>query len=223
MSAPSTHLLPFLAALLLVGCAHTPSETISEPEPRETNWRVGDYDTGLPADMGMGFMALPVTTSAPSEAEPAETEAAPAKAESIAAEPSSLPTEPVTAAPTADADTAKRRSLTISLGDQAFEYKEDESVVRSGPISSGKPGNPTPTGRFRVLSKDEDKVSTRYTNQLGMQAWMPYSIQFYGHYFLHEGWLPGYPDSHGCVRVGEKDARFLFERLRIGDPVLVVN
>lgn len=223
MSAPSTHLLPFLAALSLVGCAHTPSETISEPEPRETNWRVGDYDTGLPADMGMGFMALPVTTSAPSEAEPAETEAAPAKAESIAAEPSSLPTEPVTAAPTADADTAKRRSLTISLGDQAFEYKEDESVVRSGPISSGKPGNPTPTGRFRVLSKDEDKVSTRYTNQLGMQAWMPYSIQFYGHYFLHEGWLPGYPDSHGCVRVGEKDARFLFERLRIGDPVLVVN
>ena len=223
MSAPSTHLLPFLAALSLVGCAHTPSETISEPEPRETNWRVGDYDTGLPADMGMGFMALPVTTSAPSEAEPAETEAAPAKAESIAAKPSSLPTEPVTAAPTADADTAKRRSLTISLGDQAFEYKEDESVVRSGPISSGKPGNPTPTGRFRVLSKDEDKVSTRYTNQLGMQAWMPYSIQFYGHYFLHEGWLPGYPDSHGCVRVGEKDARFLFERLRIGDPVLVVN
>jgi lipoprotein-anchoring transpeptidase ErfK/SrfK len=56
-----------------------------------------------------------------------------------------------------------------------------------------------------------------------MQAWMPYAIQFYGHYFLHEGWLPGYPDSHGCVRVGEQDARFLFERLRIGDPVLVVN
>jgi lipoprotein-anchoring transpeptidase ErfK/SrfK len=229
MSAPSTHLLPFLAALSLVGCAHTPSETLTEPEPRETEWRVGDDDAGLPADMGLGFIALPVTTSALIEAEPDTSEAAPTKAEAIAAEPLSLLTEPTTTALTAEANatsrtnTAKHRSLTISLGEQSFEYKEDESVVRSGPISSGKPGNPTPTGRFKVLSKDEHKVSSRYTNQLGMQAWMPYSIQFYGHYFLHEGWLPGHPDSHGCVRVAEKDARFLFERLRIGDPVLVVN
>ncbi|ADC62930.1 L,D-transpeptidase [Allochromatium vinosum] len=223
MSAPSTHLLSFLAALSLVGCAHTPSETLTEPEPRETEWRIGGADAGLPADMSQGFIALPVTTGAPIEAEPDASEAVPTKAEAIAAEPSSWPAESATAAPAADADTAKHRSLTISLGEQLFEYKEGESVVRSGPISSGKPGNPTPTGRFKVLSKDEDKVSSRYTNQLGMQAWMPYSIQFYGHYFLHEGWLPGYPDSHGCVRVGEKDARFLFERLRVGDPVLVVN
>ncbi|BCU06740.1 L,D-transpeptidase [Allochromatium tepidum] len=230
MSAPSMHLLSFLAALSLVGCAHTPNEMLSEPEPRETDWRIRDYEAGASADMDLGFIALPVTTSAPSEAEPADTETAPAKqAEPVASEPPPAPTEPATDTSTAGVDTnngintAKRRSLTISLGDQAFEYKEDGAVVRSGPISSGKPGNPTPTGRFKVLSKDEHKVSSRYTNQLGMQAWMPYSIQFYGHYFLHEGWLPGYPDSHGCVRVGEKDARFLFERLRIGDPVLVVN
>ncbi|NVZ08143.1 L,D-transpeptidase family protein [Allochromatium humboldtianum] len=185
---------------------------------------MGEYDEGPPADVGLGFIALPVTTDVQSNAESDEIEAAPARpAEPVASEPLPAPTEPTTDTLTADADAAKRRSLTISLGDQAFEYKEDESVVRSGPISSGKPGNPTPTGRFKVLSKDEHKVSSRYTNQLGMQAWMPYSIQFYGHYFLHEGWLPGYPDSHGCVRVGEKDARFLFERLRIGDPVLVVN
>ena len=95
--------------------------------------------------------------------------------------------------------------------------------MRTGPISSGAAGSPTPTGRFAVLSKDLDKVSSRYTNQLGWQAWMPYSIQFNGHYFLHEGWLPGYPDSHGCVRVGEPDARFLFERLKIGDRVEVVE
>ena len=224
MPVQSAPLLSFLAALSLVGCAHTPKETLSEPEPRETEWRIGEYDEGPPADVGLGFIALPVTTDVQSNAEPDEIEAAPARpAEPVASEPLPAPTEPTTDTLTADVDAAKRRSLTISLGDQAFEYKEDESVVRSGPISSGKPGNPTPTGRFKVLSKDEHKVSSRYTNQLGMQAWMPYSIQFYGHYFLHEGWLPGYPDSHGCVRVGEKDARFLFERLRIGDPVLVVN
>ena len=114
-----------------------------------------------------------------------------------------------------------KASLTISLGAQRFTYREGDRVVLSGPISSGAAGFPTPTGRFSVLSKDKDKVSSRYTNQLGMQAWMPYAIQFHGHYFLHEGWLPGYPDSHGCVRVGERDARFLFERLKVGDPVRI--
>jgi lipoprotein-anchoring transpeptidase ErfK/SrfK len=116
-----------------------------------------------------------------------------------------------------------KRSLTIQIGSQSFIYAEDDQIVRTGLISSGREGYGTPRGTFSVLSKQKDKVSSRYTNQLGWQAWMPYSIQFYGHYFLHEGWLPGYPDSHGCVRVGEQDARFLFERLKIGDLVSVVD
>ncbi|NCA70368.1 MAG: L,D-transpeptidase [Sphingobacteriia bacterium] len=121
------------------------------------------------------------------------------------------------------AATRKPRELTIQLESQSFLYREHGEVVHSGPISSGRAGYPTPLGHFAVLSKQADKVSYRYTNQLGMPAWMPYSIQFHGHYFLHEGWLPGYPDSHGCVRVGERDARFLFERLQIGDRIAVVD
>jgi lipoprotein-anchoring transpeptidase ErfK/SrfK len=50
---------------------------------------------------------------------------------------------------------------------------------------------------------------------------MPYSLQFYGPYFIHEGYMPGHPDSHGCVRLHYEDARLLFDRMRIGDPVLV--
>lgn len=116
-----------------------------------------------------------------------------------------------------------KRALTIQIGSQSFVYAEGDHVVRTGPISSGREGHRTPLGTFSVLSKEKDKVSSRYTNQLGWQAWMPYSIQFYGHYFLHEGWLPGYPDSAGCVRVGEKDARFLFEHMKVGDLVSVVD
>jgi lipoprotein-anchoring transpeptidase ErfK/SrfK len=115
------------------------------------------------------------------------------------------------------------RALTIKIGSQRFFYTEGDTIVRTGPISSGKEDFETPLGEFSVLSKQKDKVSYRYTNQLGMSAWMPYSIQFTGHYFLHEGWLPGHPDSHGCVRVGEKDARFLFERLQTGDRIVVVD
>jgi len=115
------------------------------------------------------------------------------------------------------------RSVRIALGSQQFVYAEAGVPVRTGSISSGVPGHSTPTGHFAVLSKEQDKISSRYTNQLGMQAWMPYAIQFHGNYFLHEGWLPGYADSHGCVRLDEDDARFLFERLRIGDKVDVVK
>ncbi|MBK1710393.1 L,D-transpeptidase [Marichromatium gracile] len=142
----------------------------------------------------------------------------------VATEPQPPGTPPTTdPGPPSGPSDAARRAIRIDLGEQRFTYIEDGEPVHSGPISSGRAGHPTPRGRFAVLAKDIDKVSSRYTNQLGWQAWMPYAIQFHGHYFLHEGWLPGYPDSHGCVRVGERDARFLFERLRLGDRVEVVN
>lgn len=39
---------------------------------------------------------------------------------------------------------------------------------------------------------------------------MPYSLQSSGPHFVHEGWVPAYPDSHGCVRLRYEDARLLF-------------
>lgn len=117
---------------------------------------------------------------------------------------------------------AQSRALTIYLGSQTFEYVEDDRVVASGPISSGSAEHPTPTGSFRVLSKDKDKRSGKYTNSFDQNTPMPYSLQFYGPYFIHEGWLPGYADSHGCVRLSYEDARLLFSRMKVGDPVQVV-
>jgi len=88
-------------------------------------------------------------------------------------------------------------------------------------ISSGTAEHPTPTGRFKVLRKEKNKVSHSYTNALNMPTPMPYSMQFQGPYFIHEGWVPGYPDSHGCVRLHYEDARFLFKRMRRGDKILI--
>ncbi|MGQ9659334.1 MAG: hypothetical protein ACUVQI_04585 [Thermochromatium sp.] len=89
-----------------------------EPEPGETRWRIGDADAGLPADLGPGFIALPATACTLSET--TATEMKPA------AGPLTMPTESAPDAPTADtetaegANTAQRRSLTISLKDQTF-------------------------------------------------------------------------------------------------------
>ena len=116
---------------------------------------------------------------------------------------------------------AQSRVLTIYLGSQTFEYLEDDRVVASGLISSGSAEHPTPTGVFRVLSKDKDKRSGKYTNYFDQNTPMPYSLQFHGPYFIHEGWLPGHADSHGCVRLSYEDARLLFSRMKVGDPVRV--
>jgi lipoprotein-anchoring transpeptidase ErfK/SrfK len=117
---------------------------------------------------------------------------------------------------------AQSRALTIYLGSQTFEYLEDDRVIASGPVSSGSVEHPTPTGSFRVLSKEKDKRSGKYTNYFDQNTPMPYSLQFYGPYFIHEGWLPGYADSHGCVRLSYEDAKLLFSRMKVGDPVQVV-
>jgi hypothetical protein len=104
---------------------------------------------------------------------------------------------------------AQTRSLHIDLTNQDFQYLEDNQAVLAGPVSSGTAEHPTPSGRFRVLSKEQDKVSHSYTNA------------FDGPYFIHEGWVPGYPDSHGCVRLKYEDARFLFKRMQRGDEVVI--
>lgn len=116
---------------------------------------------------------------------------------------------------------ARSRALTIYLDSQTFEYQEDGRVFASGPISSGSPEHPTPAGNFRILSKDEDKRSGKYTNYFDQNTPMPYSLQFHGPYFIHEGWLPGHADSHGCVRLKYEDAKLLFSRAKIGDTVLI--
>ncbi len=116
---------------------------------------------------------------------------------------------------------AQSRALSIFLGSQTFEYVEDGQVVVSGEVSTGTAEHPTPTGEFRVQSKDINKRSGKYTNYFNENTPMPYSLQFHGPYFVHEGWVPGYADSHGCVRLHYEDARLLFNRIKVGDPVRV--
>ena len=116
---------------------------------------------------------------------------------------------------------ARQRAITIFLDSQTYEYREDDRIFASGSISSGSPEHPTPAGNFRVLSKEEDKRSGKYTNYFDQNTPMPYSLQFHGPYFIHEGWLPGHADSHGCVRLKYEDAKLLFSRVQVGDPVLI--
>ena len=72
------------------------------------------------------------------------------------------------------------------------------------PISSGT-HNSTPLRRFRVNYMDEVHYSKLFD-----EAPMDHALNIGGDYFIHEGIVPGYPASHGCVRIFPLDARFLF-------------
>lgn len=117
----------------------------------------------------------------------------------------------------------RERRLTIFLDSQVFQYSEDGMLARHGPISSGSPEHPTPSGNFKILSKDKNKRSSSYTNYFNQNTPMPYSLQFSGPYYVHEGYLPGNAASHGCVRLSYQDAKFLFERTRVGDAIVVTD
>jgi hypothetical protein len=137
-----------------------------------------------------------------------------------------------------------QRLIEIDLTNQEVYLKDHGRVILQSPICSGRPGHETPTGRFRVTDKDINHASSFYgffgdpvTKQIVVpdadiykpvppglefvQAPMRYYVQFAPSIGLHAGFLPGHPDSHGCVRMPERNAIALFQAAAIGTPVHV--
>lgn len=107
--------------------------------------------------------------------------------------------------------------LVISLTEQlAYVYRGDELVAVST-ISTGTEKHPTPTGIFSVLLKKPMHRSIKYDN-----APMPFMqmIDTYG-ISMHAGHLPGYPASHGCIRLPADFARKLYGITDLGATVII--
>jgi len=107
--------------------------------------------------------------------------------------------------------------VVVSLGDQlAFLYFGDRLAAVST-ISSGTKKNPTPTGIFPILEKKKMHHSRKYDN-----APMPFMqrLDRFG-IALHGGHLPGYPASHGCVRLPHQFAAKLFNVTDVGTTVMI--
>ena len=98
----------------------------------------------------------------------------------------------------------------------AYAYR-GEQLVGASTISSGKTGKITPLGYWPVLEKRKFYRSKKYDN-----APMPFMqrIDQYG-IALHGGANPGYPASHGCVRLPMKFAEKLFGLTKVGTQVVI--
>lgn len=107
--------------------------------------------------------------------------------------------------------------VVISLGDQlAYLYRGD-TLMAVATISTGISGRDTPTGIFTVQGKTPMHRSKKFDN-----APMPFT-QFIDDYgvALHAGFNPGYPASHGCVRLPSAFAKKLYSVTSVGTPVLI--
>ena len=134
----------------------------------------------------------------------------------------------------------------VSLGKQRAYLMLGNEIAIDSPISSGKAAGMTHTGSFHVQEKDPDHRSNLYGNfvdskgrivRAGVSARIdsaPSGTHFEGSpmlYFMriadgvgmHVGILPGYPASHGCIRMPAEIAPMFYQKVKIGTPVEVVN
>jgi hypothetical protein len=105
----------------------------------------------------------------------------------------------------------------VSLKEQRGALYANGILVAHTPISSGTASHPTPTGVFSVIQKRRHHRSNLYSN-----APMPYMQRLtWSGIALHEGQLPGYPASHGCVRLPAGFAQFLWHTTNLGARVII--
>ena len=98
--------------------------------------------------------------------------------------------------------------LVVHLPGQVFGAYESGALVRWGPVSSGRRSSPTPTGLLQLNWRSIGRAST-----IDPDWFMRWYFNFGNRQGLafHEYSLPGEPASHGCVRLLERDAQWLFE------------
>lgn len=142
--------------------------------------------------------------------------------------------------------TPQNAEIRVSLRKQRayLMVREGGEIAIDTPISSGKAAGMTPTGKFKVQERDADHRSNLYGNFVDAKgrvvragvsvridsapsgtrfegAPMRWFLRVHGAVGIHAGQLPGYPASHGCIRLPEEVAKLIFERTKVGTPVII--
>ena len=137
-------------------------------------------------------------------------------------------------------------SVKINLSEQRAYFYKSGMLVGVSQLSTGREGLNTPIGHFSIIQKDKDHVSTKYGDFVDASgnvivpnvdvekdkkppgthfkgAPMPYFMRIVGGVGMHAGYLPGYPASHGCIRMPEFMAENFFRSVSTGTPVTITN
>lgn len=137
-------------------------------------------------------------------------------------------------------------SIVIRLSEQHAYFFKGGQLVGVSSISTGREGHNTPTGNFHILKKDKDHFSSRYGDYIDAKtgeivkkdidalkdpkppgtkydgAKMPFFMEVVPAVGMHEGFLPGMPASHGCIRMPSFMAEAFFRNVSVGTPVRII-
>lgn len=133
----------------------------------------------------------------------------------------------------------------VSISKQRLFLYGGEELYIDTPVSTGKRAGMTPTGDFKVMEKDADHrssiygdfvdgkgrvvrtgVSTRVDSAPSGTRYRGASMKWFcrltsGGVGFHVGILPGYPASHGCIRLPEDIAAIIYRNVKVGTPVRI--
>jgi len=109
--------------------------------------------------------------------------------------------------------------VVVNIASQRLVAYRNGVPIAVSTVSTGRAGHRTPTGVFTILQKNIRHRSSTYNN-----APMPYMQRLtWAGVALHGGNLPGYPASHGCIRLPHEFAKLLFDQTELGMTVVIVN
>lgn len=121
--------------------------------------------------------------------------------------------------PAAFAEGTGTLQIVVSKNKQSLTVYDGETVVTSSRVSTGKAGHATPSGIFSILQKSKYHESNIYSN-----APMPWMQRLtWSGIALHEGVVPNYPASHGCIRMPGAFARLLYKMTEQGVHVIITD
>ncbi len=141
-------------------------------------------------------------------------------------------------------DVSGSPKIVVHLAEQKAYFYKGKHIVGASTVSTGKPGFGTPPGHYHIVSKDRDHVSSEFGDYIDNDgnvvksnidvrkdrkprgthfdgARMPYCMHFNGGYAMHEGYVPPYAASHGCIRLPKEMAHYFFDAAHEGTPVIV--
>jgi hypothetical protein len=134
--------------------------------------------------------------------------------------------------------------IVVYISEQKAYFYKGKVLVGESTVSTGKRGFGTPVGHYHVVSKDRDHVSSEFGDYVDAEgnvvkanidvrkdrrppgthfdgARMPYCMHFNGGYAMHEGYVPPYAASHGCIRLPKGYAERFYDNSPVGTPVIV--
>jgi L,D-transpeptidase catalytic domain len=120
-------------------------------------------------------------------------------------------------------------SVKIKLAEQKAYFYKGGQLVGISQLSTGREGLGTPSGSYSIIQKDQAHVSSQYGDYVDSAGNVVVPnvdvgkdfMRIVGGIGMHAGYLPGYPASHGCIRMPEFMAENFFKSVSTGTPVTI--